>query len=92
MFGATLNLYVLDYSFGALKDSGLKSNRIALNNCFSYRNVFQNVVKLLSKFVLKQNVFFFLLGQKAETWYGSDHTILFKFYQHMYDMVQMLIK
>ena len=41
--------------FGSLKVGSLKISSLALNNnyCFSYRNVFQNVVNALSKMVLK---------------------------------------
>ena len=51
--------------FGTLKDGSLEINGSALNNCFSYRNVFQNGVNALSKIVLK-HIFFFFFGQKAE--------------------------
>ena len=53
MFGATFNLVTrvgLPYFFGTMKD-GLEINSIALNNCFSNRNVFQNGVTILSKMV-----------------------------------------
>ena len=36
-------------SFGTLKDGSLEINSLALNHCFSYRNVFQNGVNALSK-------------------------------------------
>ena len=39
--------------FGTLKDGSLEINSLALNNCFSYRNVFKNSAKALSKMVLK---------------------------------------
>ena len=42
---------------GTLKDGSLQINSIALNSCFSYRNVFQNGVKALSKKVLKNPMF-----------------------------------
>ena len=58
--------------FGALKDTGLKSN----NYCFSYINVFQNDVNVLSKLVLKMRVFW----QKAQNFA----------YFEPYDFVQIL--
>ena len=36
-----------------LKDGSLQMNILAFNNRFSYRNIFQNGVKTLSKIVLK---------------------------------------
>ena len=35
--------------FGALKDRSLLINMFALNNCFSYRDIFENGVNTLSK-------------------------------------------
>ena len=35
--------------FGTLKDGSLLINILASNNCFSYRNIFQNGVNTLSK-------------------------------------------
>ena len=32
--------------FGTLKDGNLQIDSLALNNCFSYRNIFQNSVKV----------------------------------------------
>ena len=56
MFGATFDLrwlHVSDYhNFRSLKDSSLEINSLALNKCFSYRNVFQNGVNALSKIVI----------------------------------------
>ena len=43
--------------FGTFKDGSLQINSLALNNCLSYRNVFQNGVNTLSKMVLKTRVF-----------------------------------
>ena len=40
--------------FETLKDGSLEINRLALNNGFSYRNVFQNGVNALSKMVIKK--------------------------------------
>ena len=40
-----------------MKDGSLKINSLALNNCFSHKNVFQNGVNALSKMVLKTPVF-----------------------------------
>ena len=37
--------------FGTLKDDSLKINSLALNNCFSHRNIFQNGINTLSKMV-----------------------------------------
>ena len=55
MFGATFNLVkrVGLPIFGTLKDGSLKLSSLALNNCLSYRNVFQNGVNVLSKCSLK---------------------------------------
>ena len=39
--------------FRTLKGGSLQINSLALKNCFSYRNVFQNGVNALSKMVLK---------------------------------------
>ena len=49
--------------FGTLKDGCLEINSLALNNCFSYRNVFQNGVNALSEMVLKPP---FFLCQQAQ--------------------------
>ena len=49
MFGATFNLVTLIVIFGTLEDGRLEINSLALNNCFSYRNDFQNGVNALSK-------------------------------------------
>ena len=43
--------------FGTLKDGSLEITSLALNNSFSYRNVFQNGVNSLSKMVV-ENAFF----------------------------------
>ena len=67
----------LSYFFGTLKDCSLKINSLALNNCFSYRSVFQNGVNALSKMVLKKK-----LVKKLKTLCSLDHTILFKFPLH----------
>ena len=48
MFGATFNLVK---SFGTLKDGSLETYSLALNNCFSFRNVFQNDINALSEMV-----------------------------------------
>ena len=45
--------------FGIMKDGSPEINSLALNNCFSYRNVFQNGVNALSKMVFK--IFFFFV-------------------------------
>ena len=62
-----------------LKDGSLQSNSLAFNNCFSFRNIYQNGVKALSKIAFKNPVF----CQKAQILYISDRTIMFKFYQHV---------
>ena len=54
MFGAIFNLHGYTcrttVMFGTLKDSSLEIKSLALNNCFSYKNVSQNGVKsLISK-------------------------------------------
>merc|ERR1712240_255136 len=57
MLSATFNLVTrvrLPLIFGTLKDGSLQINTLALNNCFSYRNIFQNGVNALSKMVLKK--------------------------------------
>ena len=81
-------LQVSDYRnisliFGTLKDGSLQINGLPINNCFIYRNVFQNDVNSLSKIVLKtkqkQKRFPVL---KVTILYISDHSILFKSYQH----------
>ena len=42
MFGAPLTwLHVSEYRFGTLKDGSFETDSLALNNCFSYKNVFQ---------------------------------------------------
>ena len=51
---------------GTLKDSSLKNNCLALSNCFSYRNVFQNGINALSK--------------SSKFCVVVDHTVLFKFH------------
>ena len=38
-------------TFGTLKDGSLLNNTLASNICFSYKNMFQNGVKALSKIV-----------------------------------------
>ena len=65
--------------FGTLKDDSLEINILAVNNCFSHRNIFQNSVNTLSTIFVKKLKFF----------YSSNCTILFKFHQHV---VQILIK
>ena len=87
MFGATfnLNLYTCQNSviFGTLKDASLWINSLASNNCFNHRNVLQNGINILSKMVIH----FFV--EKLKILYTSDQTILFKFHQHV---VQILFK
>ena len=65
MFGATFNLVIsvgVPYFSGTLKDDSLSINSLALNNNFSYRNVFQNGVNSLSRMVITNPAF----GQKAQ--------------------------
>ena len=64
--------------FGTLEDCSLEINSLALNNCFSYRHVFQNGVNALSKMVFKKNSFFV---KNLKISCSLDHTILFKFHQ-----------
>ena len=45
--------------FETLKDGSLEINSLALNNCFSYRKIFQNDVNALSNMVKKKKTFFF---------------------------------
>ena len=59
MYGATFKL-VTTVIFVTLKDGSLQIDILVSNNCFSYRNVYQNGVKALSKMV---NYF---LCQKAQ--------------------------
>ena len=35
--------------FGTLEDGSMEVNRLAFNNCFNYRNVFQNGINALQK-------------------------------------------
>ena len=59
MFGVTFNLVTrvgLTVIFGVLKDGSL-INILASNNCFIYRNVFQNGANALSTMVFKNTVF-----------------------------------
>ena len=64
MFGATFNLvHVSDYcNIWNTENGSLEINSLALNNCFSYRNVFQNFVNALSKIVVENPV----LCQKSQ--------------------------
>ena len=67
IFGATFKLVTrvgLMQFFVTLTDGSLEINSLALNNCFSYRNVFQNDANALSKMDLKYPFFFFFC-QKA---------------------------
>ena len=66
-------------NFRTLKDSGLKFNNLPFINYFSYRNVLQNRAKALSKMVLKNRTFV----KKVKNLYISEHMILFKFCQHV---------
>ena len=73
--------------FGTLKDGSLEINSLALNNCFSYRNVFQNGVSALSKIVLIfvcLFVCFVLFFQKAQNLCSLAQTILFQFHYSMW--------
>ena len=62
MFGATLTMlhvsnYLTTVIFGTLKDGSIQINSLGSNNCFSYRNAFQNGGNALSKMVLKNSDF-----------------------------------
>ena len=60
MFCSTFNLVTTCRTavrFETLKDGSLQMNSLALNNCFSYRNVFQNGVNTLSKRFKKPGFF-----------------------------------
>ena len=61
MFGAIYNLVADFRNFWKLKDGSLEINSLALNNCFSYRNVFQNGINALTKMVFKNTFFCFVL-------------------------------
>ena len=78
MFGATFNLVKsvgLPYFLENQKNGSLKINNFPSNNCFSYRNVFQNGVNAKSKIGLKE--LDFLLK--------SSNFVHFK----LYDLVQI---
>ena len=86
MFGATFNLVTrvkTTVIVRTLKDDSLYVSRLASNYCFSHSNVFQNGVNTFSKMVDH------FLSKKLIILYCLDHRILFKFHQHV---VQMLIK
>ena len=53
--------------FGTLKDDSLsiKKKGLALNNNYSYRNVFQNDVNSLSEMII-ENLFFFFLSKSSK--------------------------
>ena len=77
MFDATFNLVTrVDYRnfWNQWKDGSLEINSLALNNCFSYRNIIQNGVNALSKMFLETRFFV----KKLKISYSLDHTILFK--------------
>ena len=60
MFGATFNLVTLvglPYFLEHKKTGSLEIDSLALNNCFSYRNVFQNGVDTVTKMVFKSRFF-----------------------------------
>ena len=69
--------------FGTLKDDSLKINSLASNIFFQSQ---KRVPKWRQHFVKMINHFFV---EKLQILFSSDHTILFKFYQHV---VQILIK
>ena len=82
MFSATFDLpgYTCwtTVMFGTLEDGSLEINPLASNNCFSYRNVFQNGFNALSKMVLKSLIFEGVKKLKISR--SLDHTILIKFH------------
>ena len=52
-------LQLLDYrNFWTLKDGTLEINSLALNNCVSYSNIFQNGVNAYSKISLECPAFY----------------------------------
>ena len=65
--------------FETLKDGSLEINNLELNNCSSYRTVFQSGVNASSKMILKTSFFV----KKLKISCSLDHTILFKFYYHV---------
>ena len=70
----------MKYNENSIKFSG-KSYSLALNNCFGYRNIFQNGVNALSKMVLKTCLFvclFFFFVKRLKILCSLDHTILFQ--------------
>ena len=68
---------------GTLKDDSLEINSLALNNCFSYRNVFQNGVYALSKKALK-NPFFLSKSSKFRVIWTTRFCFIFTsmYYKH----------
>ena len=74
MFTATFNLISCRtiVIFGTLNDGSLLINGLASNDCFSYRNFFQNGVDALSKIF---NAFL----SKISIFWKSDHPIMLKF-------------
>ena len=58
---------------GTLKDGSLLINMVVSNNCFSYRNIFQNGIDALSKMVEG----FFV--KKLKIFASLDYLIMFKF-------------
>ena len=76
----TCRTTVIFGTLNMLKDDSLQINSLASNICFSCRNVFQNSVNALSKWL---TIFFSFLSKSSKILGSSDHTILFKFHQHV---------
>ena len=69
VFGATFDLVT--------RVGSPEINNLALNNCFSYRNVFQNGVNALSKTIKKfPFFFFFFFVKKVKFSWSLDHIII----------------
>ena len=82
-----VTFFTFSIIFGTLKHGSLEINSLVLNNCFSYSNVYQNVVNTLSKKVSKTWFSFFLsfffFFQKLKISFSLDRASLCKFYQHV---------
>ena len=69
---------ILDVSvfFGIMKDGRLMIKLLSIFNCFTCRNLFQNVANHMSEMVKMVNRFFL---SKSFILCSSDHLILFEF-------------
>ena len=69
--------------FGITKDRSLESNNLAIRNCFTCRNLFQNGANDMSECLTFETAF----CKKAQILYSSDHPILIKFRQLVVNIV-----